>query len=145
MELMASVPLGPWSFPINHVGRAGSVEVSLLSLSVVDSVVRVAGVARIIHRPDLRIDRLPELALQPHDGDPLLSVGSHLLPQAGAVWIEWLYARPAALPTAFVATLDIIHLSYRAGGSTGAERAGPYRFDFQIHGRSRSDDLGGSR
>ena len=125
------LPLGPWSFPINQVARLGDVEVSLLSLSVVDDVLRVTGVLN-VRRLDLRLDRLPELLLHTSDAVPLPSVGAHLLPLAGTVWMEWLFARPARLPVAYVAGISQIELAYRAGGLKDREQVGPVRFEFRI-------------
>ncbi len=142
MERVVALPLGPWSFPINQLGRAGSLELSLLSMSVVDSIIRVAAVACVRHRPDLRIERLPGLLLQPLDGAPLTAVSSHLLPHAGAAWIEWLYVRPARLPLAYAAEVEQIEMAYRAGGRADAERVGPLRFEFKISGRLELADGG---
>ena len=127
-----NLPLGPWSFPINKVARVGDLEVSLLSLSVVGDVLRVAGVISVRHRLDLRLDRLPELRLSSQDGPPLAPLGAHLLPQAGTLWTQWLFERPTHLPAAYVAGISQIDLAYRAGGLRDGERLGPITFEFRI-------------
>lgn len=132
LPVSVTPPPGPWSYPINQVECVGDLEVSLLSLSVVGEVVRVAGAINVRDRLDLRLERMPELRLHAEDGPPLVSIGAHLLPQAGTAWMQWLYARPTQLPVAYVAGIPRIDLVYRAGRIADGEHIGPVRFRFRI-------------
>lgn len=139
-------PSAPWAFALNQSATCGDVEVTLLSLVVVDGLVRVSGIVRVHRRRDVRLASIPDLAVRPLDGPPLSPVAAHVLPhgsvaaahvlpQGSVVWVTWMFDRPPRVLTEYAASIERIDLAYRAGGAVAEGANGPWRFEFRLPGR----------
>lgn len=121
------------AFAINETATCEALEVTLLTLVVVDKIVRVSGLIRIGGRVDVGLCNVPTLSLSTLDGAPLRLVGAHLLPQGpAAVWVSWVYQRPAHVFDTYEARIDRIDIANRRGRHPPEAVAGPWVFAFRM-------------
>jgi len=121
------------AFTINETATCDALEVTLLTLVVVDKIIRVSGLIQIRGRVDVALCNVPTLSLSPLDGTPLRPVGSHLLPHGqAAVWVSWVYQRPAHIFDTYEARIDRIDVANRRGRHPPEAVAGPWVFAFRM-------------
>jgi hypothetical protein len=121
-----------WAFAVNEMAEHSDVEITLLSLVVVEQLVRMTGLVRVRNRPDVRLASVPDMALSGHDGQALTLVSGHVQPQGAIAWVSWLFQRPARIISVYEARIDRINLDYRVGKRSPQPQAGPWLFRFQL-------------
>lgn len=129
----------PWAVALNETAATDEIRVTLLTLAVVDDVIRVSGLVRVVRRPDVRLANIPTLTLATPDGAPLPLIRGHVLPHGRVAWISWTYERPAQVCAAYEGRIDHIDLAYRAGGVVREDVPGPWVFTFRIPDPSQFD------
>jgi len=140
----APVGSSPWAFALNRRAIADEVEISLLTFTAVGGVVRVSGLVR-SRRPDLRLSRVPDLAVQPLDGPQLTQIGAHVLPHGDLTWVSWVFERPATVLVAYEGRIERLDLAYRSGRRSEVASNGPWVFRFRLECPSRRREALGGR
>jgi len=123
----------PWAVALNATAATDDITVTLLTLAVVEEVLRVSGIMRLLRHSDLRLSNVPALDLATRDGAPLSLLRAHALPNGAMFWVSWIYARPADVCTGYKGRIDHIDLSLGAGnGVRVAAVPGPWIFRFRV-------------
>jgi hypothetical protein len=122
----------PWASALNASDDHGDVTVTLLTLSLVDDLMRVAGVLRVRSRSDLRITTIPRLDVTLPDGTSSRLVDARTQPHGAVSWVSWTYERPAIDAGRLEARIDHIELEHRVGGTARVDVAGPWAFRFSV-------------
>ncbi|MFZ5854008.1 MAG: hypothetical protein ACOYXS_05795 [Chloroflexota bacterium] len=133
-------PLGStaWAFALNRTALTDDVEVTLLAFTVVEAVVRVSALVRVRRRHDLRLSRVPELAISTLDGPRLTQLTAHVLPQGDLAWVSWVFERPKPVLVEYEARIEQLDLAYRVGGRSEESSRGPWVFHFRLPHRADS-------
>ena len=133
-------PLGStaWAFALNRTALTDDVEVTLLAFTVVEAVVRVSALVRVRRRRDLRLSRVPELAISTLDGPRLTPLTAHVLPQGDLAWVSWVFERPKPVLVEYEARIEQLDLAYRVGGRSEESARGPWAFHFRLPHRADS-------
>jgi len=133
-------PLGStaWAFALNRTALTDDVEVTLLAFTVVEAVVRVSALVRVRRRRDLRLSRVPELAISTLDGPRLTQLTAHVLPQGDLAWVSWVFERPKPVLVEYEARIEQLDLAYRVGGRSEESARGPWVFHFRLPHRADS-------
>lgn len=129
-----------WAVALNETATTGDIRVTLLTLTVVDDVIRVSGIIRVVRRPDVKLSNVPTLALATLDGPPLELLRARVLPNERLVWVSWTFVRPADICTEYEGRIDHIDLAYGDGGVVREALPGPWVFTFSIANESRPGD-----
>ena len=122
----------PWAAALNATDDHGDVAVTLLTLSVVDDLMRVAGLLRVRSRSDLRVATVPTLQVMLPDGTASRLLDARSQPHGLVNWVSWTYERPAIDAGRLEARIDRIELEYRVGGVARVDVAGPWAFWFSV-------------
>ncbi len=123
---------GPWAVALNATAATDEIQVTLLTLAVVDEVIRISGIMRVIRRSDLRLSNVPALALSTLDGAPLALLGARVLPNGAMYWVSWTYGRPAEVCTGYEGRIDSIELARGARDVVREAMPGPWVFTFKV-------------
>lgn len=137
-----SVDSAPWAIALNESAATDDVEVTLLTLTVVDDILRVSGLLRVVRRADVRLLSTPALTLATRDGLPLTLVRAHALPDGRLLWVSWTYERPADVRTEYEARIGNMDFALRAGGAAREAMPGPWVFTFRIPALHEADGSG---
>ncbi len=134
-----SIDSTPWAIALNESASTEDVEVTLLTLSVVDDIIRVSGLVRVIRRADVRLLSTPALTLAKRGGLPLTLVRAHALPDGRLLWVSWTYERPADVRAEYEARIGNMDFAFRAGGAAREAMPGPWVFTFRIPAPHEAD------
>lgn len=122
-----------WASAINETAVHDAVEVTLLTLAVVDDLVRITGLVRVRDRTDLRLTSVPPLDLVGlPGGSELRLLHARAQPHTAVTWTSWTYERPEPVPSRLEARLARLELEYRIGGAARIEAVGPWEFSFPV-------------
>ena len=120
----------PWTFALNRTATNVDAAVTLLALTVVGGVARISGLVR-LRRSDLRLARVPDLAIAPSGGPRLILIGGHLLPQGDLTWVSWVFARPREVLAPYAGDIPRLDLGSKDGRHEVAI-LGPWEFNFHL-------------
>ena len=122
----------PWAFPVNLTARGSDIEITLFSFILVGEFGRLTGLVRTTTPQDVRLASVPALSITSADGQPLVPVSSHVLPQGSNAWVSWLFRSPPEGTTAFEARIERVDLAYQIGKRPLASVTGPWVFAFEL-------------
>ncbi len=122
----------PSALALNETHLSGGIEITLLAVAVVDDLVRVSGVLRAGHRPDVRLVHVPQLSVSRSDGSALSLVSAHLIPHGAMAWVSWVYERPARTTDEYEGRIERVELTFRRGGQPEDDPGGPWIFHFRL-------------
>ncbi|MEI8332912.1 MAG: hypothetical protein WCH74_03505 [Chloroflexota bacterium] len=116
----------PWASLLDATAEHGDVVVSLLTLVVVDDLMRLTGILRVRGRDDVRVVAVPSLEVTLPDGTALRLVDARVQPHGRVSWVSWTFERPDVIPARIDARIERIELEHRIGGSTRMAVTGPW-------------------
>ena len=122
----------PWAVALNVTDDRDEITVTLLTLSVVDELLRLTGLLRVRSRSELRIATIPSLELDLPDGTAVRLLDARTQPHGRVSWVSWTYDRPVIIPDRLEARIDRIELEHRVGGTARLELPGPWTFSFSV-------------
>lgn len=125
-------PSTPWAAALNTTAERDEVFITLLTLDVVDDLLRLTGLLRVGDRPDIRVATIPSLDVALPDGTPLPMLDAHVMPHGRLAWISWTYQRPAAIPERLEGTISHIEFEYRGGRPARIDVPGPWDFSILV-------------
>jgi hypothetical protein len=129
-QLVTIGPPLPWALAINDSTATSDANITLLSSTLCEDVLRLSGLIA-LHHPDLHLAHVPELELRPFRGAALRLLGSHLLPSRDRLWTTWFFERPEHVAGRYVATVASLDLA-RAGARLATVVPGAWRFGFEL-------------
>ena len=126
------IPSTPWAAALNTTAECDEISVTLLSLDVVDDLLRLTGLLRVGDRPDIRVATIPSLQVALPDGTSLPMLDAHVMPHGRLAWISWTYQRPDADPEHLEGTISHIEFEYRGGRPARIDVPGPWDFSILV-------------
>lgn len=130
-----------WAVAINATAEHDGVAVTLLTLAVVDDLVRITGLIRAGDTTGLRLTTVPSLELVGlPDGAELRLLHARAQPHTAVTWASWTFERPTLVPSRLEARLARLELEYRVGGTARIEAVGPWEFSFPVSRPAPADD-----
>jgi hypothetical protein len=130
-----------WAAAINATAEHDGVAVTLLTLAVVDDLVRITGLIRAGDRSGLRLTSVPSLELVGlPDGAELRLLHARAQPHTAVTWASWTFERPTPVPSRLEARLAQLELEYRVGGTARIAVVGPWEFSFPVSRPAPADD-----
>jgi hypothetical protein len=123
----------PWATALNATDEHDEIAVTLLSLAMVDRLMRLTGVLRVGTRTGLRIATIPSLEVMLPDGTPVQLVDARMQPYGGVSWVSWTFERLGIVPGRIAARIDHIELMHQVGGNARMEMSGPWAFSLAVH------------
>ncbi len=130
-----------WAFSVNESARQDDIEITLLTFTVLDDLVRISAIFRLGTRSDARLASIPELALCGGDQGALDRVSAHALPQRQLVWVSWLYKRPVEVLSAYEARIDSVEVSHDVGRGLPVAHLDRWAFRFELPSRLAADRM----
>lgn len=130
----------PWAAVLDATAEHEDIVVSLLTLVVVDDLMRLTGVLRVRGRDDVRVVAVPALEVTLPDGTALRLVDARVQPHGRLSWVSWTYERPDVIPARLEARIERIELEHRIGGSTRVAVTGPWELSSQARPPVPVDD-----
>lgn len=121
-----------WAAALNATAEHEEVTVTLLTLAVVDDLMRVTGLLRVRSRTDVRIATIPSLEMAQPDGIALRLVDARAQPHGRVTWVSWTYERPEIVPDRLEGRIEHVELAYRLGGAARVDVPGPWAFTFPV-------------
>ena len=121
-----------WAFSVNETARHDGVEITLLTCTIVDELVRLTGLFQFDGPLDGRLASIPHLDVAGTAGAGLASVSAHVLPHRRMAWVSWLFQRPATVLHEYEARIEVLSVDYSAGRRPPEERVGPWAFRFEL-------------
>ena len=134
----------PWAVALNATDEHDEIAVTLLTLAMVDDLMRLTGVLRVRTRSDLRIATIPSLEVALPDGTAVRLVDARMQPHGRVNWVSWTYERPRVVPGLFQARIARIELKHQVGGTARVDVTGPWAYSFSDRPPASVEDAAGS-
>lgn len=122
----------PWATALNVTDEHDEIAVTLLSLAMVDGLMRLSGVLRVRTRTDLRMATIPSLEVALSDGTPVRLVDARMQPYGRVNWASWTFARLGIVPGRIAAPIDHIEFKHQVGGTARMDMPRPWAFSLAV-------------
>jgi hypothetical protein len=129
----------PWAVALNATDTHDDVSVTLLTLSVVDDLMRITALLRVSGHTGLRVLSMPTLEVATPDGQAAALLEARMQPRGAVGWASWTYERHGVAPGRIDARIDRMELAHRIGGNTCEQVEGPWTFHLAVETPVRGD------